>query len=654
MVNKLYSLFAQFHRLIPLKSKISGRGSRANAKKPTVQVMVRNELQMYEPVKAFVCFVSECIRLQASPETLPKRLVVPFGKTDVRPKDSEHDWRIDIALRCVPFQRKSPPNPIFNSSAVTDPAKLEERPEIADTFAYMELKYRKKNMDDALAQLFRYTKEIYMAQHDRRFVWGIAMCSSVLQSCVFGSNYAATSENMDIAAPAGRKAFVQLLVNWSFCESHKLGYDPTISYDYKAHCLAIQATSSDRDGRVTTKTFYSREVLVCAERMFGRHTRCFKATATKPLPLTDTDVRPPHEQMADCNVIIKDAWAEAPENADEDPRDEARHLAVIKAGLADVPTVRGMYPELCSDCDSGRVRFIDPLSKASYEDTTRTALGENVWSQISESTALRVHKRNFIQGVGKPIKYVRSVPELVIVAADVMRCHWELIDKCGVLHRDISVNNILVRRGSDGDARGMLIDFDHSISIDTVEGYPRAERTGTLQFMSIRNLENTNLKPTALDDWESMLYILCWLGTYGWNSKTRLSNANSGRLSRKVERWCTGPLETISDAKRSDLDSENNFQRIIQDFNPELENIDLLFDLVARLRSVLIEEHSDELRGALTNRKFQLNKETRIFESVVIRDPFEKRSEEWKNISKLLLQEMEKYAQLARERLSSS
>ncbi|KAJ2517915.1 hypothetical protein H4217_003658 [Coemansia sp. RSA 1939] len=473
----------------------------------------------------------------------------------------------------------------------------------------MELKYRKKNMDDALAQLFRYTKEIYMAQHDRRFVWGIAMCSSVLQSCVFGSNYAAASENMDIAVSSGRKAFVQLLVNWSFCESHKLGYDPTISYDYKAHCLAIQATSSDRAGRVTTKTFYSREVLVCAERMFGRHTRCFKATATKPLPLTDTDARLPHERMADCNVIIKDAWAEAPENADEDPRDEARHLAIIKAGLADVPSVRGMYPELCSDCDSGRVRFMDPLSKASYEDTTKTALGENVWSQISESTALRVHKRNFIQGVGKPIKHVRSVPELVIVVADVMRCHWELIDKCGVLHRDISVNNILVRRGSDGDARGMLIDFDHSISIDTVDGYPRAERTGTLQFMSIRNLENINLKPTALDDWESML---------------------------------------------SDLDSEKAFRLIIQDFNLELENIDLLFDLVARLRSVLIEEHSDQLRGALTNRKFQINKETRMFESVVISDPFEKRSEKWKDISKLLLQEMERYAQLARERLSSN
>ncbi|KAJ2517720.1 hypothetical protein H4217_003788 [Coemansia sp. RSA 1939] len=198
----------------------------------------------------------------------------------------------------------------------------------------------------------------------------------------------------------------------------------------------------------------------------------------------------------------------------------------------------------------------------------------------------------------------------------------------------------------------MLIDFDHSISIDTVDGYPCAERTGTLQFMSIRNLENINLKPTALDYWESMLYILCWLGTYGWNSKTRLSNANSGRLSRKVERWCTGPLETISDAKRADLDSENDFQLIIQDFNLELENIDLLFDLAARLRSVLIEEHSDELRGALTNTKFQFNKETRIFESVVIRDPFEKRSEKWKDISKLLLQEMEGYAQLARERLS--
>ncbi|KAJ2761362.1 hypothetical protein H4S06_001245 [Coemansia sp. BCRC 34490] len=95
--------------------------------------------------------------------------------------------------------------------------------------------------------------------------------------------------------------------------------------------------------------------------MFGRHTRCFKATATKSLLLTDTDVRPPHEQIADCNVIIKDAWAESPENADKDSRDKAKHFAINKANLADIPSVCSMYLKLCSNCDSGRVRC--PLSQ---------------------------------------------------------------------------------------------------------------------------------------------------------------------------------------------------------------------------------------------------------------------------------------------------
>ncbi|KAJ1726108.1 hypothetical protein LPJ72_006447, partial [Coemansia sp. Benny D160-2] len=42
------------------------------------------------------------------------------------------------------------------------------------------------------------------------------------------------------------------------------------------------------------------------------------------------------------------------------------------------------------------------------------------------------------------------------------------------------------------------------------------ERTGTLPFMSINNLEGGKIEHSLLDDWESLIYIICWIGTYGW------------------------------------------------------------------------------------------------------------------------------------------
>ncbi|KAJ1720463.1 hypothetical protein LPJ53_004914, partial [Coemansia erecta] len=91
------------------------------------------------------------------------------------------------------------------------------------------------------------------------------------------------------------------------------------------------------------------------------------------------------------------------------------------------------------------------------------------------------------------IKTVKNEEELIIVLAEAMRCHSSLVNDCGILHRDISTNNILVVR-DNGDSsatpHGLLIDFDFAIKVDNTERKARAERSGTLPFMSIANLLN--------------------------------------------------------------------------------------------------------------------------------------------------------------------
>ncbi|KAJ2541905.1 hypothetical protein EV175_006103, partial [Coemansia sp. RSA 1933] len=131
---------------------------------------------------------------------------------------------------------------------------------------------------------------------------------------------------------------------------------------------------------------------------------------------------------------------------------------------------------------------------------------------------------------------------LVLVLADAMECHNAILTKCWLLHREISVNNILVVREFESRSvrrpvRGLLIDFDHAIYIDQQSsGY--ATRSGTPPFMSIHNLEAHESQRTALNDWESLLYVICWLGTYG------LNHADSRHIKKdetnEISKWQTG------------------------------------------------------------------------------------------------------------------
>ncbi|KAJ2761265.1 hypothetical protein H4S06_001292 [Coemansia sp. BCRC 34490] len=639
---RLFGLFQQLQLLIPIEEK--------GERKDSPQVLVAGEREMYEPAKALIGFISECIRLQTKLKAQPQRLIEPFEKVDNTPVDSEYSWRIDIAMRCRSMSDTSLSPPTSGHSAVKEPKQRLSRPNVANTFAYIELKRHVKDTNEAYAQLFRYTKEIYATQHNRRFAWGMIMCNTIVNACVFEPNYAAASENMDLATAAGRKDLIRLFVNWSFCDSCKLGYDPAISYDDSSQCLVIQPEPTAGNPAMA---LYSREVLVCAEQMFGRHTRCFAVSANKPPPPDPGDKqRKPHQQMK-CDTIVKDSWVEAPEDPAEDTRDEARHLSVITERLQNVNSVGGMYPRLRDDCKSGRVHLADPVTGNLYEDTSNTVLGDAVWSQLGKtSTALHVFKRIYMNDIGTPIKYARNVQELIIVAADVMRCHWQIVKECSILHRDVSLSNMLVCRDDDGSVHGMLIDFDHAVDIDATEGSRHAERTGTLQFMSVNNLARSHPRQTALDDWESMLYILCWAGTYGWSSQTRRDN--TGRLGQPtlLKSWYTGlSHEELAEAKRNILHSEDLFNQVIMQFNYGLQGIMVLIKLVMQLRKVLIETYDDDRRGAMEVGEFQLNPDTNKPEYVIISDPFEKRSAMWEELSPLLLQTLEEYAQQAKAQL---
>ncbi|KAJ2393695.1 hypothetical protein GGI23_004992 [Coemansia sp. RSA 2559] len=172
--------------------------------------------------------------------------------------------------------------------------------------------------------------------------------------------------------------------------------------------------------------------------------------------------------------------------------------------------------------------------------------------------------------IGEPLEAVRSVSELLVVLHDAMRCHKAINDDCNVLHRDVSDNNILVvRKGKDGnDVHGLLIDFDCAIKRSALRRFGRPERTGTLPFMSIGNLSNSSVPRTMLDDWESLLYLVCWYGTFGINN-----NCTDLECSHNINKWCAGNDNDIADQKQSDLTNIVNFgNRIVNGFGKHDSN----------------------------------------------------------------------------------
>ncbi|KAJ1661657.1 hypothetical protein EV178_006491, partial [Coemansia sp. RSA 1646] len=440
-----------------------------------------------------------------SQSVCPKRLVVPFCKPNRKSADGDDNSRVDLYLNLPQFDDYT------IGTLITNPPEQEnEAPMLADTFAIVEVKSAIQGIGKAMPQLFQYTRGIYNEQYDRRFAWGMAVGGKKVQAVFFGPDYALASDTICVDDASGRAKLVKLLVDWSFCESHRLGYDPAITHNKRLRYYEINVGSED--GPIT---YYSKSAVISAERLFGRHTRCFIASTAKP----------GHGATIEPDIFIKYAWPEATEDANVDYRDEGRHLQKITRTIESEANLDGKCPRYQS---GGRVmisRRVGNEGIKAVDDTSRSILSDGICQQLDDDqgfvNGLRVHKVICMKGVGKPLKELENVFELICVMADAMECHWEIYQRCKILHRDISTNNILFS-GSGSKIKGMLIDFDHAICEDDKDAVRHFERTGTLPFMSINNLEGGKLEHSLLDDWESLIYILCWVGTYDWKKKDEL------------------------------------------------------------------------------------------------------------------------------------
>ncbi|KAI0368968.1 hypothetical protein BV20DRAFT_1053504 [Pilatotrama ljubarskyi] len=126
----------------------------------------------------------------------------------------------------------------------------------------------------------------------------------------------------------------------------------------------------------------------------------------------------------------------------------------------------------------------------------------------------KAHYRLAVKEVGLPLKRFRTGKELVRVFLHCLMAHEDAYKKAKVMHRDISVGNIImVPKIFDGGMvyEGLLTDWELSKRLDQrglVPGHPH--RMGTWQFMSVKAINDPGMHIELADELESMFHAMLW------------------------------------------------------------------------------------------------------------------------------------------------
>ncbi|KAI0656409.1 hypothetical protein C8Q70DRAFT_1011426 [Cubamyces menziesii] len=150
----------------------------------------------------------------------------------------------------------------------------------------------------------------------------------------------------------------------------------------------------------------------------------------------------------------------------------------------------------------------------------------------------RSHMRMVIDDVGRPLTEFVSTREMVRAMRDAIKGHELAWKDAKLLHRDVSVGNILIADNPEGnDFIGFIHDFDYSSmeddgipdecdggpaksasAIDLAQAYEipedlarKKEHTGTFYFMAIEILTEPGVIHDAHHDLESFYWVLIWV-----------------------------------------------------------------------------------------------------------------------------------------------
>ncbi|KAA1475530.1 hypothetical protein DENSPDRAFT_826137 [Dentipellis sp. KUC8613] len=196
--------------------------------------------------------------------------------------------------------------------------------------------------------------------------------------------------------------------------------------------------------------------------------------------------------LKDTNRLVSPMHSVEHEIINELGEKKVRHISTVHAAWDVAPEGRCYDTVTPMFCDDKRIcsRFAPP---------------EMGWCQ-----AARVYRpyRLITNELGTPIWMFENWEQVMRVMIDIFEA-LDDAEKAGWRHRDVSAGNIMICSG-----HGLLIDWDasrRSKDMNNPNETRVSDLTGTWQFMSRRRLRNVDGRHDAVDDMESVFWVLLWL-----------------------------------------------------------------------------------------------------------------------------------------------
>ncbi|KAH6607062.1 hypothetical protein Trco_003375 [Trichoderma cornu-damae] len=395
---------------------------------------------------------------------------------------------------------------------------------------------------EAWISLAMYVQEVFSAQDTRRFVLAFTLCGPNMRLWEYDRVGGMASKQFSINEPRGGLEFVASVLGFLWIDEEGLGFDPTIVASGGKRFIEIQ-----RDGRL--ERLIIDKLIVRSRCIAGRATTCWKAH---------------REDDPQTPLVIKDSW-QYPERDEEGSLiREATEKGVVNMAryyFHETVRVRGAKDEIQNAIRKGL-------------DATGTAVDSSIISRI-ETRPNRVHRRVIVQDYGRPIYTASSAAELLAALESCIQGH-ESLWQAGFLHRDISINNVLIDEQGPPSRKGFLIDLDLAIRQQQDEASGAKGKMGTRAFMAIGLLLGE--RHCFMHDLESFFWVLLWI-CINYDGPSICVN------QKKFDNWNYLGDRALAGAKQGVIcDSPIFCRRAEENFTPFYEP---LIPLMDRLRAVV-------------------------------------------------------------------
>lgn len=489
-------------------------------------------------------------------------------------------------------------------NAAANAADMDKGHRYKDVLAVGELKksYRSGNFKPTFKQIARLVRNVFTDQPIRRFVHAFSLCGTKMELWIFDRSGAYSSGPFDINEQPS--SFARAFVGYLTMDDDPFGLDTFRKRDREngLYQVTLDDESSGGGGKVK---FTLGEAMVRRRAIACRATTCYRTME---------------------NQVVKFSW-----NSDKREAEAVQLRLAREKGVQGVASLvaytritsinelrQGLeFPEshkfrpVKADEEQGRKRkrlsgnddrsaefrrkkrlMSHPSSisltpqKTNHTSQGLCATNEDQWDN-------RIFTCLVVSPAGRVLHEFQSIRELLHSMRDAVRAHQSLYETGGILHRDISPNNIIIIDGH-GDSsnqndgfKGMLIDLDLAKTRDSGPSGAR-HQTGTVQFMAIEVLDN--YEHTYRHDLESFFYVLLWLClSYDLTSHTK-------KVSQRVsllDRW-TGPtIRNIIMEKKVNV-SANGWDDLLDEFPEECDTVKIL---CTKIRSILFGDNAKLFYG---------------------------------------------------------